>query len=137
MPDPLAWMDNEAAAWASRGLGRRLAPLGPARGGRVECGGRMLLHFASNDYLDLANDPRVVAAGVRAAESFGWGAGASPLVSGWRGPHDELAEALARFERAEAALVFPTGYAAHLGAVAALVGRGDVVYSDALNHACL
>src|SRR5918995_1193813 len=72
-----------------------------------------------------------------AAEADGWGAGASPLVTGWSETHDELAVALARFERAEAAVLFPTGYAANLGTIAALVGKDDAVYSDRLNHACL
>ncbi len=137
MGDPLGWIDDEAAEWARKGLGRSLVVLGEAKPGRIACEGRWLVHFASNDYLGLATDPRIVAAGVRAAERFGWGAGASPLVSGWREPHQELAEALAKFERTEAVALFPTGFAANLGTIKALVGRGDAVYVDRLNHACL
>ena len=137
MPNPLDWIDDEAAAWSARGLRRALNPLGSVSGARIQAEGRPLVNFASNDYLGLAADPRLTRAASRAAEAFGWGAGASPLVSGWRGPHEELAEALARFEGTEAALLFPTGYAANLGAITALIGRGDAVYSDRLNHACL
>jgi 8-amino-7-oxononanoate synthase len=137
MPDPLAWIDDESAAWAQRGLRRALLAVGPARDGMVERAGRSLVHFGSNDYLGLGSDPRVVEAAVEAARAFGWGAGASPLVAGWREPHQDLAEALARFEGTEAALVFPTGYAALAGTVAALVGPGDAVFSDQLNHASL
>ncbi|MBX6312017.1 MAG: 8-amino-7-oxononanoate synthase [Isosphaeraceae bacterium] len=136
--DALAWIDAEAAERRRRGLQRRLVPRGPAIPGRlIGQDGRSLLNLASNDYLGLAADPRLIAAATRAAERFGWGAGASPLVSGWREPHEELAEALADFERTEAAVLFPSGFAANLGTIAALVGSGDAVYADRLNHACL
>src|SRR6185312_3537078 len=137
MPDPLAWIDDEAEAWSRRGLDRRLVGLGGSNPGRVERDGRSLLNFASNDYLGLASDPRVIEAACSAAEVFGWGAGASPLVSGWREPHEALASALADFERVEAVALFPSGFAANLGSIVALVGTGDAVYLDRWNHACL
>jgi 8-amino-7-oxononanoate synthase len=137
MPDPLAWIDDEAAERARSGLTRTLVPRGPAGPGRLESDGRALVNFASNDYLGLASDPRVIAAATRAAEAFGWGAGASALVSGWREPHQALADDMARFEGAEAAVLFPTGFAANLGTVAALVGPGDAAYLDRLDHACV
>src|SRR4051794_24351690 len=108
--DPLAWMDDEAAERARSRLERRLRTLGPSLPGRVEHEGRTLLNFASNDYLGLAADPRVIEAAKAAAERYGWGSAASPLVSGWRTPHQELAEALATFEQTEAATLFPTGF---------------------------
>jgi len=135
--DPLAWIDDEAGAWSRRGLGRRLVALGEATPGRVMRDGRELLNFASNDYLGLASDPRVIEAARVAADRFGWGAGASPLVSGWREPHEALAGALARFEGVEAVALFASGFAANLGAIVALVGAGDAVYLDRLDHACL
>jgi 8-amino-7-oxononanoate synthase len=137
MSDPLAWLDDEAAAWSARGLSRRLNPHGEVRPGRFARGGRWLANFGSNDYLGLATDPRLAAAAHAAAARYGWGAGASPLVSGWTEAHQDLVDALAAFERAEAALLFPTGFAANLGTLAALAGPGDAVYSDRLNHACL
>jgi len=135
--DPLAWIDAEAEAWTRRGLGRRLVAMGGATPGRVERDGRSLLNFASNDYLGLASDPRVIDAARVAADRFGWGAGASPLVSGWREPHEALASALARFEGVEAVALFPSGFAANLGAIVALIGPGDAAYLDRLDHACL
>ena len=129
MADPLSWIDDESAAWASRGLKRSLRPVGRE--------GQAPVHFASNDYLGLSADPRVVAAASEAARCLGWGAGASPLVSGWTSEHEALAREIAAFERTEAAVLFPTGYAANVGTIAALVGKPDVVYSDRLNHACL
>ena len=127
MPDPIAWIDDEAEAWSRKGLERRL----------VVRDGRDLINFASNDYLGLANDPRVVEAACSAVRIHGWGAGASPLVSGWREPHEALTTALAEFERVEAVALFSSGYAANLGAIGALVGPGDVVYLDRLDHACI
>ena len=135
--DPLDWIDDKATERDARGLSRVLVAHGPAVPGRLERDGRLLVNFASNDYLGLASDPRVAEAAARTAEAFGWGAGASALVSGWRAPHQELTEALAAFERTEAAVLFPTGFAANLGTIAALVGPGDVVYADRLNHSCL
>ncbi len=126
MNDPLAWIDAEAKGRASLGLIRRLNVRNPG-----------LIHFGSNDYLGLAGDLRLVDAARLAANREGWGAGASPLVSGWTDALQTLTEAIAAFERTEAALVFPTGYAANLGTIAALVGPGDAVYLDRLNHASL
>lgn len=135
--DSLAWIDAEAGDRACGGLERTLATHGRAAPGRLERAGSTLLNFASNDYLGLAADPRLALAASKAAETHGWGAGASPLVSGWRTLHQDLADALAAWERTEAAVLFPTGFAANQGAVAALVGGGDAVYQDKLNHACL
>jgi 8-amino-7-oxononanoate synthase len=135
--DPLAWIDAEAADWSARGLTRRLVPHGPATPGRFERDGRTVANFGANDYLGLAADPRLASAACAVAEANGWGAGASPLVCGWTVAHQQLADALAEFEQAEAALLFPTGYAANLGTIVALVDKSDAVYSDRLNHACL
>jgi 8-amino-7-oxononanoate synthase len=124
--DPLAWIDAESGAWNQRGLARRLV----VRGAH-------LVNFGSNDYLGLAADPRLAQAARDAAESYGWGAGASPLLSGWTEAHQRLVEALADFEQVEAVALFASGYAAGVGTIASLVGPDDVIYSDRLNHACL
>lgn len=126
MTDPLTWLDETEAERTRRGLVRRLSVREPN-----------LLNFASNDYLGLAADPRVVAAAKAAADRFGFGSGASPLVSGWSAVHEELARALAEFERVEAVALFPTGFAANLGVIGAMVETGDAVYLDRLNHASL
>jgi 8-amino-7-oxononanoate synthase len=95
------------------------------------------IDFGSNDYLGLAGDPRLAEAAAEAARAGGWGAGASPVVSGRSSLHAELERRLAAFEGAEAAIVFPSGFAANAGVVPALVDEGDIVYADAKNHASL
>lgn len=135
--DPLAWIGEELGRLNRQGLRReRLWRQGP-QGPRVWLEGRELIHFGSNDYLGLAGDPRLVAAAIDAARREGWGSGASPLILGRSQTHQQLEEALARFEGTEDALVFPSGFAANLGAIAALVGPGDAVFADRNNHASL
>ena len=109
------------------------SPQGPL----VKVDGRELLAFCSNDYLGLANHPHVVEAWRAGARRWGVGGGASHLVIGHSTPHHELEEALADFTRRPRALLFSTGYMANLGAVTALVGKGDTVLEDRLNHASL
>jgi 8-amino-7-oxononanoate synthase len=103
----------------------------------VESGGRRLHNFSSNDYLGLANHPAVCRAAQEAIQSAGAGAGASRLICGTLPPHLKLEADLAQFKRCEAALGFSSGYAAALGAIPALVGKGDVIILDKLCHACL
>ena len=133
-PDPIR---ETLSRLKAKGLHRRLVALGSAAGTHVEVGGRSVLQFASNNYLGLANDPRVKEAARKAIERWGWGAGASRLVSGHTEAHAALEADLAAFEHTEAALVFPTGYMANLGVVTALAGRGDVVVMDRASHASL
>jgi len=121
----------------AKGLYRCLVALGSAAGPHVETGGGTVLQFASNNYLGLANDPRVKEAARAALERWGWGAGASRLVAGHTEAHARLEADLAAFKHTEAALVFPTGYMTNLGVVTALVGRGDTVIMDRANHASL
>ncbi len=106
-------------------------------GEHVERGGRTLLNLAGNNYLGLSGDPRVVAAAAEAAGRFGVGAGASRLITGNLGPHEDLEAALAASRGTEAALVFSSGYAANVGVLSALAGRHDAVFADALCHASL
>ena len=136
--DPLDWIDDELQRLDSAGLRRRLiARSGPQLASEVSIDGRQLCNFGSNDYLGLAADQRLSRAAAKALETAGWGSGASPLVSGRHTLHAHLESKLADFEDAEAALVFPTGFAANSGTIAALVGRGDVIFSDAKNHASI
>lgn len=106
-------------------------------GREVVVDGRRYLNFCSNDYLGLANDVDVVAAYKQAADEFGIGSGASHLVCGHQRPHQQLEEALAEFTGRPRALLFSTGYMANLGVVSALLGKGDAVLEDRLNHASL
>jgi len=104
---------------------------------RMRVGSEGLVSFADNDYLGLANDPRVREAAAKAAIEYGAGSGASRLVTGTLPPHLKLERHLASFKGADDAIVYSTGYMANLGAISALVGKGDVVFSDALNHASI
>jgi len=99
--------------------------------------GRSYISFCSNDYLGLANEPRVRAAFIRAVSEYGVGSGASHLVTGHLRPHHALEEELADFTGRARALLFSTGYMANLGLTAALTGRGDTLFEDRLNHASL
>ena len=136
--NPLAWIDDELAGLETRGLRRKLlSRQGPQRGDKITIDGRELVNFGSNDYLGLAADPRIAEAAKRAIDEYGWGSGASPLVTGRSELHAELERKLAEFEGTEAALLFPSGYAANVGTITALVGKGDAIYSDELNHASI
>jgi 8-amino-7-oxononanoate synthase len=137
MTDPFAWLDAQASDRARLALTRSLRVFDASAPGRRTVDGKTLIDFSSNDYLGLAADPRLASAAGRAAQRYGWGSGASPLVSGWTEAHQTLVESLAAFEHAAAAALFPTGFAANVGTIVALVGPGDVIYSDRLNHASL
>ncbi len=119
------------------GLHRRLRTVEGAQGPRVSLGGADVLLLCSNNYLGLADEEAVRRAAADAAERFGAGAGASRLISGTMEPHGELERRLAEFHGTEAALAFGSGHLANSGAVAALAGRGEVVFSDELNHASI
>jgi 8-amino-7-oxononanoate synthase len=119
------------------GLYRRLRLIGGPQGARVLLDGREVLLLCSNDYLGLANHPRVRAAAAEAAMVGGAGAGASRLISGNMQPHRSLEQRLAAFEGYESALLFGSGYLANTGTIAALAGEGEVVFSDELNHASI
>jgi 8-amino-7-oxononanoate synthase len=106
-------------------------------GPHVVIDGKPLLAFCSNDYLGLAQHPGLIETARQAAERWGVGSGASPLVSGYSTSHEALEQELARFVGLPRALYFYAGYSTNAGVVPALVGRGDAVFSDALNHACL
>jgi 8-amino-7-oxononanoate synthase len=119
------------------GLYRRLRLVSGAQGPRVLLDGRPVLLLCSNNYLGLADHPRVRGAAAEAAMRWGASAGASRLISGNMVPHRQLEERLAEFKGYEAALLFGSGYLANTGAIAALAGRGEVVFSDELNHASI
>ena len=133
----LKWIERELARLDANGLRRTLEPLSGPQGPVVEAGGRSCVNFCSNDYLGLAADPRVVEAGIAASRSEGAGAGAARLVAGDLPSHRALERRLACFKGTEAALLFSSGYHANAGVLAALADRGDVIFSDRLNHASI
>ena len=118
-------------------LRRRRRVLDSAQGTRVRVDGRELANFSSNDYLGLANDPALVEAAGRSLATFGLGAGASPLVSGHMGAHQEAEERFAAFCGLPRALMFGSGYAANIGILTVLGGLDAEIFGDRLNHACL
>ncbi len=120
-----------------RGLHRRLRLVGGPQGARVLLDGRPVLLLCSNNYLGLADHPKVRRAAAEAAMRWGAGAGASRLISGNMEPHRQLEERLAAFKGYEEALLFGSGYLANIGAISALASRGEVVFSDELNHASI
>ena len=108
-----------------------------AAGPRVTLNGREMLMFASNDYLDLANDPRVKEAALEALRKYGAGTGGSRLTTGTQTIHRELEHGLAAFKGTEDAIAFATGFAANSGVIPALCSRSDTIFSDELNHASI
>jgi 8-amino-7-oxononanoate synthase len=137
MSGPLNWIDGELQSLEAAGLLRRRREVTPLADGRCRVDGRELLNFASNDYLNLARDPLVIAAARAALDEIGVGAGASALVSGRTRWHVALEERLARFESQPAAVLFPSGFAANVATISALASEGDAIFSDRLNHASL
>ncbi|MDQ7744718.1 8-amino-7-oxononanoate synthase [Hydrogenophaga pseudoflava] len=139
-PPTDSWLDEIPArigALDAAHLRRRRRAVEPAGGALLRVDGRDMLAFCSNDYLGLASHPEMAEAACEGARRFGVGAGASPLVSGHSTANEALEEELAAFVGLPRALYFYAGYATNIGIVPALVGDGDAIFSDALNHACL
>lgn len=130
-------LQRDLANRKEQALYRRRRIVDSARGAHLHIDGRDVLAFCANDYLGLANDPRLVEAQNNAAKIYGAGSGAAHLVSGHQRVHHELEERLAEFTGRQRALLFSTGYMANLGVASALIGRGDSVFEDRLNHASL
>jgi 8-amino-7-oxononanoate synthase len=118
-------------------LFRELRTIEQIQGPLVRVDGRFIVNFASNDYLGLSQHPQVKAAAKNAIDEFGTGAGASRLVTGTEVPHTKTEQEIATFKGVDAALLFGSGYAAAIGTITAVAGRGDVIILDKLAHACL
>lgn len=132
-----AALDEDLRSLEAAGLKRALRQVQQRRGGTVLVHGERIVDFASNDYLGLASDPRVARAAQAVLQAEGTGAAAARLISGNHPVHETLEHTLARFKGCDFTLLFPSGYMVNVGAIPALVDRGDVIYSDALNHASL
>ncbi len=131
------FFQEQLDALRAQSLDRHLREITSAQGPEIEIGGRRLVNFSSNDYLGLANDPRLREAAIVAIEEFSVGAGASRLISGTQSPHVRLEHVLAKWKGTEAALCFSSGYTTALGAISALVTKNDVIVLDKLCHASL
>jgi 8-amino-7-oxononanoate synthase len=137
MSELLTRITQELESLGEQGLLRCRRTVSRKPGGWCEVDGRRLRDFASNDYLGLSLDPRLIASAREAAAEYGAGSGGSQLVVGRSPWHARLESRLAQFESREAALLFPTGFAANVGTITALAGPGDLICSDRLNHASL
>jgi len=109
---------------------RLMGPTGP----RAIVEGKEMIVLASNNYLNLANDPRIKRAAIEAIEKYGWGAGSDWSIAGYTDLQEKLHKKIAEFKKTEAGLAFQTGYAVNAGTIPAIVGKGDVVLSEELNH---
>jgi glycine C-acetyltransferase/8-amino-7-oxononanoate synthase len=128
---------DELKALKDRALLRDYKTIESAQDPYIQINGKTFLSFCSNNYLGLANHPKIKQAAIEAIQQFGWGTGASRLVSGNMTLHQELEKKIAEFKGTEAALLFPTGYMANLGALCAFVAKRDIVLGDKLNHASI
>jgi 8-amino-7-oxononanoate synthase len=122
---------------SQQGLYRSRRIVESPQGINLMCDGKPVINFCSNDYLGLANHPDVIRAFKSAADKYGVGSGSAHLICGHSGAHHALEEELAAFTGRDRALLFSTGYMANMGGISALVGRGDTVLEDRLNHASL
>ena len=137
MSEKTAWIERELDGLHESGLFNVIRTIESPMDAWVTIDGRSLLNFCANNYLGLANHPRLRAAAHKAVEDFGVGPGAVRTIAGTMSLHIELEQALAEFKRAEACITFQSGFSANLATIPALVGRGDVIFSDELNHASI
>ena len=133
----MKFLTKELAELEKNGLYRRLRMITSSQEAIVEIAGKKYLSFCSNNYLGLANHPRVVEASIDATRKYGCGAGASRLVSGTMQLHSELEDRLAQFEEKSSAILFTTGYCANVGSITSLVNEEDTIILDKLNHASI
>jgi len=135
--NPYTWLEESLATVHSANWYRSVSTLQTLPGPVVQLEGREVINFASNDYLGLAGDKRLIQSAIVATKAFGTGSTGSRLLSGHRELHRELECAIASLKQTEDALVFSSGYLANLGTIAALVGKRDLILSDAYNHSSL
>lgn len=131
------FMDKELEELKEEGLYNTIRTLEGPQGAWVEMEGKEVLNFSSNNYLGLANHPETVQAAKKALVNYGIGPGAVRTIAGTMELHEELEKKLADFKKVQAALTFQSGYNSNLAVIPAIVGKGDVIYSDELNHASI
>lgn len=133
----LDWIDDEIELLKEQGLYNHIRTIESPMDAWVVINGRRLLNFCANNYLGLANHPRLKAAAKQAIDDYGVGPGAVRSIAGTIALHGQLEKALAEFKHAEACITLQSGFAANLATIPALVGKEDVIFSDALNHASI
>jgi glycine C-acetyltransferase len=131
------WLTQEIDGLKEQGLYNRIRTIGSAQGARLVVDGKDVLNFCSNNYLGLANHPKLVEAAKAATKKFGVGPAAVRSIAGTTDLHVQLEQRLAQFKGAEDVITFQSGFTANLGTISALVGKEDVIFSDRLNHASI
>jgi glycine C-acetyltransferase len=137
MTNRLSWIEDEIRSLQEAGLLNRIRTLGSPQGAWLVVDGKKVLNFCSNNYLGLANDPRLVQAAADALNKYGVGPGAVRSIAGTMQIHLELEQRIAQFKGVEAAIVLQSGFSANLAAIPALVQKEDVLFTDELNHASI
>ena len=137
MAKTLDWINTELQSLREAGLYNQIRTLNSPQGAWLIVDGKKVLNFCANNYLGLANHPRVVRAAIEAAEKYGVGPGAVRTIAGTLDLHLQLEKKLADFKRVEKAITFQSGFSANLATIPALVGKEDVIFSDRLNHASI
>ena len=135
--NPLAWIEEEMAKLREAGLLTNIRTIDSPMDAWVTIDGRRVLNFCANNYLGLANDPRLREAAKTAIDHYGVGPGAVRTIAGTTSLHLDLEKRLAEFKKAEACITFQSGFMANVATIPALVGQGDVIFSDELNHASI
>lgn len=137
MANKTAWIEEEINNLKKAGLFNEIPTLSSAVSAHIKINGKTLVNFASNNYLGLANDKRIVKAVTEAMKKYGVGPAAVRSIAGTSELHKKLEESLAKFKKAESVLTFQSGFMANLATIPALVGEEDVIFSDELNHASI
>ena len=137
MTDKLAWIDEELANLKETGFYNTIPTMDSPQGASVVINGRGVLNFCANNYLGLANHPRLVEAATQAMQKYGVGPGAVRSIAGTMSLHVELEKRIAAFKHVEAAITFQSGFTANGATIPALVGKEDAIFSDELNHASI
>jgi glycine C-acetyltransferase len=137
MTDKLAWIDEELANLKETGFYNTIPTMDSPQGASVVINGKRVLNFCANNYLGLANHPRLIEAATRAMQKYGVGPGAVRSIAGTMTLHLELEKRMAEFKRVEAAITFQSGFTANGATIPALVGKEDAIFSDELNHASI
>ena len=133
----LDWLTQEIDGLKEQGLYNRIRTIGSAQGAWLTVDGKNVLNFCSNNYLGLANHPKIVEAAQEATKKYGVGPAAVRSIAGTMDLHVQLEQRLAKFKGAEDVITFQSGFTANLGTISALVGKEDGVFSDRLNHASI
>ena len=133
----MKWLREAVSETKSKNLFRQPVCIESSQGPRISINGKTFLNFSSNDYLNLSQHPDIIKAAMAGLKKYGFGSGASRLLSGTYDSHRQLERNIASFKKTESALVFNTGYAANTGIIDALAGKDSVVFSDELNHASI